>query len=67
MTAISLLSIKVDSAPEEVSLDPGMLLRLEVGIHLDLADASEETLRTIARHVLTAARIKAIKRLPEVV
>ncbi len=68
MTAINLLSIGVDSPPEEIRLDPanGLLLRLEVGVHLNLDDTSEETLRAMARHLLTAARIKAAKRLPEV-
>lgn len=68
MTAISLLSVLVDSRPEDIRLDPenGLRLRLEVGVHLDLTDASEETCRALARHLMTAARIKAAKSLPEV-
>ena len=66
MTAISLLSIGVDSPPDQISLDPNLLLRLEVGIHIDLSDAPEETLRTIGRCFLQAARVKANRRLPEV-
>jgi hypothetical protein len=68
VTAISLLSIKVDSAPEQIRLDPanGLLLRLEAGVHLNLDDASEETCRALARHFLTAAQIKKVQLLPEV-
>lgn len=68
MTAISLLAIKVDSPPEQIRLDPanGLLLRLEPGVHLNLDDTSEATLRAMARHLLTAARIKAAQQLPEV-
>ncbi|MFJ9671426.1 hypothetical protein ACIRP5_11630 [Streptomyces sp. NPDC101221] len=68
MTAISLLAVKVDSTPQQIELDPenGLRLRLEVGVHLDLTDTSEETCRVLARHLMTAARIKAAQRLPEV-
>ncbi|MFC8065424.1 hypothetical protein [Streptomyces sp. NPDC057293] len=68
MTAISLLSVKVDSPPQQITLDPehGLRLRLEVGVHLDLTDTSEETCRALARHLMTAARIKAARHLPEV-
>ena len=59
MTAISLLAIKVDSEPEEVRLNPDLLLRLEAGVHLDLASASEETLTAIGRCFFQAARTKA--------
>lgn len=59
MTAISLLSIYVDSKPEQVRLDPESLrLNLEVGVSLDLSDASPETCRTIARLLMQAARVK---------
>jgi hypothetical protein len=67
VTAISLLSIHVDSAPKQVSLDPdGLLLRLEVGVSLDLSDASPETCRTIARLLMQAARVKTTKHLTAV-
>ena len=67
MTAISLLSIYVDSAPEQVSLDPDSLsLRLEVGVSLDLSDASPETCRTIARLLMQAARVKTVNHLTAV-
>lgn len=59
MTAISLLSVYVDGPPDRVSLDPDSLrLRLEVGVHLDLSDASPETCRAIARLLMQAARVK---------
>jgi hypothetical protein len=68
VTAISLLSIHVDSAPKQVSLDPdGLLLRLEVGVSLDLSDASPETCRTIARLLMQAARVKDSTHLKAVV
>jgi hypothetical protein len=68
VTAISLLSIKVDSPPEQLSLDPeyGLVLRLEVGVHLDLSDASEATCRAMARLLMQAARIKASQTLKQV-
>lgn len=59
MTAISLLSVHVDSQPTQISLDPDSLnLRLEVGVHLDLSETSPETCRTIARLLMQAARVK---------
>lgn len=68
MTAISLLSIKVDSRPDQIRLDPdGLLLRLEVGVTLDLDDTSPETCRTIARLLMQAARVKDSVRLRAVV
>lgn len=67
MTAISLLSIHVDSTPDQVSLDPDSLtLRLEVGVSLDLSDTSPETCRTIARLLMQAARVKSNKHLTAV-
>lgn len=66
MTAISLLSIKVDSEPEQIRLTPELLLRLEVGVHLDLANASEETLLAIGRCFFQAARTKASTQLKAV-
>lgn len=64
MTAISLLSVKVDSTPDQIRLDleHGLTLRLEVGIHLDLTDTSEETCRRLARLLMQAARVKAARR-----
>jgi len=67
MTAISLLSIKVDTPASEISLNPdGLLLRLEAGVHLDLSDASPETCRTIARLLMQAARVKDSRHLTAV-
>jgi hypothetical protein len=61
MTAISLLAIKVDSRPEQIrlDLDYGLTLRLEVGVHLDLTDASPATCRALAHAFETAAALKA--------
>lgn len=58
MTAISLLAIKVDTPPLGLVTDDRLLIRLEVGVHLDLSDASEETCRAMARLLLQAARVK---------
>lgn len=66
MTAISLLSIKVDSPPDQLQLTPSLLLRLEAGVHLNLEDTSEDTCRAMARLLLNAAQIKRNQRLPEV-
>lgn len=61
MTAISLLSIKVDSPPEAIRLDfdYGLTLRLEVGVSLELKDASPATLRAIAHACETAANLNS--------
>jgi hypothetical protein len=61
VTAISLLGIKIDSPPEAIllDLDYGLTLRLEVGVHLDLTDASPATCRAIAHAFETAAALKA--------
>jgi hypothetical protein len=61
VTAISLLSIKVDSPPEQIRLDfdYGLTLRLEAGVHLDLTDASPATCRALAHAFETAAALKA--------
>lgn len=67
MTSVALCGIKVDSEPEEVTLSPDLILRLDIGVHLNLADASEATLREMARLCMQAARVKANHRLPEVV
>ena len=68
MTAISLLSIRVDSPPEQVRLDPdGLLLRLEAGVSLDLSDTSPETCRMLARLLMQAARVKDSAHLKAVV
>lgn len=66
MTSVALCGIKVDSTPEQLSLSPELVLRLDIGVHLNLADASEATLREMARLCLQAARVKAHRRLPEV-
>jgi hypothetical protein len=68
VTAISLLSVKVDSPPQQLRLDPehGLILRLEAGVHLDLTDTPEETCRAMARLLLNAAQIKRVQHLPEV-
>lgn len=66
MTAISLLSIRVDSPPEQIRLDTvhGMqLIRLEDGVHLNLTDTSEETCQALAERLLTIAGIKKGQRL----
>lgn len=68
MTAITLLSVKVDSPPETIKLDAeyGLTLRLEVGVHLDITDTSEETCRHLSRLFAQAARTKANARLKAV-
>ncbi|GAA4823790.1 hypothetical protein [Streptomyces ziwulingensis] len=69
MTRISLLAIKVDSQPNDIRLsaeDHGLILRLAPGVHLDLSDTSEESLRVMAQQLMTAARIKAARQLPAV-
>lgn len=66
MTAISLLGIKIDSPPQQLSLSPELVLRLEAGVHLDLSDAPEDTLRAMARLLVSAARVKASQRVREV-
>lgn len=66
MTAISLLGIKVDSPPEELTLSPELVLRLEAGVHMDLSDAPEETLHAMARLLVQAARTKANQRIRKV-
>lgn len=60
MTAISLLSIKIDSPPESIRLDfdYGLTLRLEAGVTLNLADASPATCRAIAHAFEVAAALK---------
>ncbi|MFE0470574.1 hypothetical protein ACFW2V_03010 [Streptomyces sp. NPDC058947] len=66
MTSVALCGIKVDSTPQDLGLSPHLVLRLAPGVHLDLADASEATLREMARLCLQAARVQANRQLPEV-
>jgi hypothetical protein len=64
VTAISLLSIKVDSPPEQLRLDldhGGPLLRLEAGVHLDLTRTSPATCQELARLIAQAGRVNAAR------
>lgn len=71
MTHVSLLSIGIDSPPQQIRLDPShgrLLLRLEVGVHLDLDKASPATCRALAAAFENAALLKdlELRGLPEV-
>ncbi|MEV4784084.1 hypothetical protein AB0K53_01270 [Streptomyces tuirus] len=66
MTSVALCGIKVDSDPQDLGLTPDLVLRLAPGVHLNLADATEATLREMARLCMQAARVKANQQLPEV-
>jgi hypothetical protein len=63
VTSISLLSIKVDSPPEQLrlDLDHGPLLRLEAGVHLDLTRTSPATCQELARLIAQAGRVNAAR------
>lgn len=60
MTSISLLSIKVDSPPEQIRLDSHGLLRLEAGVHLDLTETSPETCERLSQFFANAAELRRI-------
>jgi len=60
VTRITLLAVKVDGPPEQPWLDTedGLRIRLEVGVHLDLTDASADTCIALANLLLDAAAHK---------
>jgi hypothetical protein len=72
VTHVNLLSIGIDSQPQQIRLDPAdgrLLLRLEVGVHLNLDKTSPATCRALAAAFENAALLKdlELRGLPEVV
>jgi hypothetical protein len=60
VTRIKLLSIGIDSQPDQLRLDTGsgITLRLEAGVHLDLTDTPADTCKALAELLTKAAQLK---------
>jgi hypothetical protein len=68
VTHVILNAIAVDGGPDDIRLDlaDGMRVRLAPGIHLDLSQASEDTLATLADAFAQALHITRLHNLPVV-
>jgi hypothetical protein len=67
VTHVKLLSLGIDSQPEEIRLVVAeMRIQLAPGVHLDLSKASSAACREIAGAFERAARMKDFQTLPEV-